>query len=106
MKYLLYFIIGGTIVSLVTYLASRGQGLFAAFIANLPVITVTTFITVYLTAGSQAVINYAKGLLLMLFPWLFYIICVILLTSKIGFPLALFIGLTGFFILSILILYL
>jgi len=38
MKYLLYFFLGGSVVSLVSYFANHSKGLIAAFFANLPVI--------------------------------------------------------------------
>ena len=67
-KYILYFLIGGFIVSAVTYLASHAKGLQAAFIANLPVVTVITFLTIYFESDQRAIVSYAKGLIIMLFP--------------------------------------
>jgi hypothetical protein len=58
MKYLLYFLVGGTIVTIVTYFASHAKGLIAAFFANLPIITFITFLTIYLESGQNAVISY------------------------------------------------
>ncbi len=102
-KYILYFIIGGTVVSLVTYLAGHAKGLLAAFFANLPVITFITFLTIYSEAGEKAVIEYAKGLIIMLFPWLAYIFSIIFLTQKLGLMTSLALGLGSYFILSYLI---
>lgn len=102
-KYLFYFIIGGTIVSLVTYLAGNAKGLLAAFFANLPVITLITFLTIYSEAGEEAVVEYAKGFIIMLFPWLAYIFSVIFLTQRLGLMPSLFIGLASYFILSYII---
>jgi len=82
MKYFYYFLIGGTIVSIVTYLASHSKGLHAAFVANLPIITLLTFIMIYLESGQNAVISYAQGLIIMLFPWLAYIFSIIILTKN------------------------
>lgn len=84
-KYLFYFFFGGIIVSTVTYFASHAKGLFAAFVANLPVITLITFFTIYLESGQKEVISYAYGLLIMLVPWLAYIFAIIFLTPRIGF---------------------
>ncbi|MBE0426269.1 MAG: DUF3147 family protein [Nitrospirae bacterium] len=103
MKYLLYFLIGGTIVSLVTYLASHAKGLLAAFFANLPIITLITFLTIYLESGHNAVISYAKGLIIMLFPWLAYIFAVIFLTNRLGFFASLSIGVSLYFLIAYLI---
>ncbi len=85
MRYLFYFVIGGAAVSLVTYLANQSRGLTAAFVANLPIITAMTFTLIYLQSGQKAVLSYAGGLIVMLFPWLTYIFSVILLTPRLGF---------------------
>ena len=105
-KYIIYFLVGGTIVSVVTYLASHAKGLLAAFVANLPVITLITFLIIYFESGQKSVISYAQGLIIMLFPWLAYIFSIIFLTNRIGFITSLVIGvflylLTAFLIISI-----
>jgi uncharacterized membrane protein (GlpM family) len=105
-KYLLYFLAGGVVVSVVTYFASQAKGLLAAFIANLPVITLITFLMIYSDSGQKAVVSYAEGLIIMLIPWLAYIFSIIFLTKKVGFIPSLIIGfffyLTfAYFILSI-----
>jgi len=105
-KYIIYFLVGGTIVSVVTYLASHAKGLLAAFVANLPVITLITFLIIYFESGQKSVISYAQGLIIMLFPWLAYIFSIIFLTNRIGFISSLVIGvflylLTAFLIISI-----
>jgi uncharacterized membrane protein (GlpM family) len=102
-KYIIYFLIGGTVVSLVTYLAASAKGLLAAFFANLPVITFITFLTIYADAGEKAVVDYAKGLLIMLFPWIAYVFSIIFLTQRIGLIPSLAIGLASYFIFSYLI---
>lgn len=102
-KYVLYFFLGGTVVSLVSYFASHSKGLIAAFFANLPVITLVTFIIIYFESGREPVIEYAKSLLIMLFPWLSYIFSIILLGPKIGILPSLVIGLISYFLFSLLI---
>lgn len=102
-KYILYFLLGGTIVSLVCYFASHLKGLIAAFFANLPVITLVTFIIIYFEAGEKNVVVYAKSLLVMLFPWLIYIFSVIILTPKIGVIPSLLTGLGAYLIFSYII---
>jgi hypothetical protein len=102
-KYFLYFLIGGFIVSLVTYFASQAKGLLAAFFANLPVITAVTFLTIYLESGQKAVVSYAEGLIIMLFPWLAYIFTIIFLTDRIGFVPSLIIGISLYVLLAYLI---
>ncbi len=102
-KYIFYFLVGGIVVSTVTYFASHSKGLIAAFFANLPVITFVTFLTIYFESGCDAVILYAKSLLIMLLPWLIYIFAVVLLSSKIGVPVSLITGLIGYLIFAFLI---
>jgi uncharacterized membrane protein (GlpM family) len=102
-KYLFYFIIGGTIISVVTYLANHAKGLLAASIANLPVITLITFLAVYTESGSNAVISYAEGLLIMLIPWLAYIFSVIGLSNRLGFIPSLLLGVSLYLLIAYLI---
>ncbi|OGW38277.1 MAG: hypothetical protein A2Y97_04645 [Nitrospirae bacterium RBG_13_39_12] len=102
-KYFLYFLIGGFTVSLVTYFASQSRGLLAAFFANLPVITAVTFLTIYLESGQKAVVSYAEGLIIMLFPWLAYIFTIIFLTDRIGFFQSLIFGIFLYILFACLI---
>ena len=81
-------------MSIVTYFASHARGLLAAFLANLPVVTMITFLTIYFESGQKAVVSYAEGLIIMLFPWLAYIFSVIFLTKKAGFVPSLIIGIS------------
>lgn len=102
-KYTLYFLAGGTVVSVVTYFASEAKGLLAAFIANLPVITLITFLTIYFESGQTAVVSYAQGLVIMLLPWLAYILSIIFFTKKAGLIPSLIIGITLYICLAFLI---
>ncbi|MDH5201804.1 MAG: DUF3147 domain-containing protein [Nitrospirota bacterium] len=103
LKYVLYFLVGGAIVSIVTYFASHARGLLAAFIANLPVITVITFLTVYFESGEKAVVPYAEGLVIMLIPWLAYIFAIIFLTHRLGFIPSLVMGMALYFLIAFII---
>lgn len=62
-KYALYFLLGGTIVSVSTYLGSQGKSFLAAFASTFPAITGVTFILIYLNGGNEAIVSYAKNLL-------------------------------------------
>jgi len=104
LKYLCYFLVGGTVVTVVTYYASHSRTLFAAFIANLPAMTLITFLMIYREAGEAAVVPYAKGLLIMLVPWLLYIFAVLILTPRIGMVPSLLTGLTFYVAIAYLIL--
>ena len=102
-RYIIYFLLGGSLICVVTYFASQAKGLPAAFFANLPVITLITFLTVYHESGRKEVITYAKGLIIMLPPWLAYIFAIIFLTHRFGFIPSLIIGISLYFILAYLI---
>ena len=81
---IVYFIIGGAIVSAVTYFGSHAKSQMAAFIAFLPSISVITLCTIYFASGTNEAVSYAKNMLILLPPWILYIICVILLLPRIG----------------------
>jgi len=100
MRYLVYFLVGGFVVSAVTYLAGHARGLTAAFLANLPVMTLITFLTIYYQSGQPAVMAYANGLLIMLFPWLAYLFSLILLSPRLGVVPSLGIGMIFYLALS------
>lgn len=94
---LLYFLIGGTVVALVAYFGSQGKGLFAAFIANMPVITVITLCIIYLNNSADVAASYFKGLLILLPPWILYVISVIFSLPRLGLVPSLAIGLFLYF---------
>src|SRR3989449_8531872 len=73
MKYTLYFVIGGTVVSLTTYLGSLGRSWLAAFITTFPALTGLTFILMYLNVGVEPTVPYARNLLYFVVPWLAYV---------------------------------
>src|SRR5208283_1806583 len=103
LKYILYFLIGGMVISVVTYFAGHGRPLIAAFLANMPVITLVTFLTIYHEAGQKAIVPYAKGLVMMIFPWLAYILAIIVLTPRLGFLFSLTTGFTIYVIFALII---
>ena len=89
MKYALYFIIGGTVVSLTTYLGSLGKSWLAAFVTTFPALTGLTFILMYLNAGVEPTVPYARNLLYFVIPWLAYVGFDLLTIDRLGFGLAL-----------------
>ncbi len=104
-KYILYFLIGGTVISVVTYFASHARTMVAAFFANLPVLTLITFLTIYYEAGQKAVVPYAHGLIIMLFPWLAYIGSVIYLTPRIGVIPSLLLGILLYLAIAYIVIF-
>ncbi|MCC6324401.1 MAG: DUF3147 domain-containing protein [Candidatus Brocadia sp.] len=99
-NFVFYFMLGGGIVSTVTFLGSQGKGLLAAFVATFPTMTVLTFALIHGKAGQSATLDYAKGLLFMTPPWIFYVICLILLLPRWGFLKSLIVGVLTYMILA------
>ena len=100
-KYVLYFLLGGTIVSLSTYLGSQGKSFLAAFASTFPAITGATFILIYLNGGNDAIVSYAKNLLWFVPPWIVYVVFMIAGIPRFGFwpamvgSLVLYLGCVG-----------
>jgi uncharacterized membrane protein (GlpM family) len=80
----LYFVIGGLVVSLVTYFGSQGESQLAVFIAFLPATTLITLITIYLGGGTGAAVSYARSMLILLPAWVLYVLGVIFLLPRLG----------------------
>jgi len=101
MKYAMYFLLGGTIVSVSTYLGSQGKSFLAAFASTFPAITGVTFVLIYLNSGNDAIVSYAKNLLWFVPPWIVYVISMIAVVPRVGFwpamvgSLALYLGCVG-----------
>lgn len=100
MKLLFYFLVGGLVVSLVTYLGSTGKSLLSAFVATFPHITLVTFILIYLNGGAEHTLPYARGLLLFAPSWLAYVATFAMLLPRMGFWTAL-LGSLGVFFLGV-----
>ena len=100
-KYVLYFLLGGTIVSVSTYLGSQGKSFLAAFASTFPAITGATFVLIYLNGGNDAIVSYAKNLLWFVPPWIVYVVAMIAAVPRFGFwpsmigSLALYLGCVG-----------
>lgn len=103
LKYLIYFILGGLIVTLATYFGSEKKGLIAAFFAMFPFVTAFTIFTIYSAAGNEAVAYYVKGLLLLTPAWILYLIFVLYLLPKYNFWISLAIGVTIYMIIASII---
>jgi len=100
MKYALYFIIGGTVVSLTTYLGSLGRSWLAAFVTTFPALTGITFILMYLNAGVEPTVPYARNLLYFIVPWVIYVGFYILTIDRLGFWLTLTLAVALFIVVS------
>jgi uncharacterized membrane protein (GlpM family) len=79
-----YFVVGGAIVTAVTYFGSHSKSQIAAFIAFLPSISVITLCTIYFASGTAEAVSYAKNMLILLPPWVLYVVGIIFLLPRIG----------------------
>ena len=61
-----YFVIGGLVVSVVTYFGSQGKSELAVFIAFLPRTSLIIVCTIYFAGGTGAAISYAKSMIILL----------------------------------------
>jgi len=102
LKFLLYFIIGGLAVSIVTYLGSHGKGILAAFVALFPAVTIITFYLIYLNSGVETTLSYAKGLLILTPAWLLYVGVIIVMLPRYGFGASILSGVLLYITASLL----
>jgi hypothetical protein len=85
LRYGLYFVIGGIVVSVSTYLGTKGEGFLAALASTFPAITGVTVMLIYLNGGQDATLIYAKHLLWFVPPWLAYVGFMIIALPHLGF---------------------
>jgi len=85
MKSVMYFVLGGVMVSLSTYLGTQGRGFLAAFVSTFPAITGVTIVLIYLNSGHEHAYVYAKHLLWLLPAWVVYVCVLILTIHRVGF---------------------
>jgi len=76
-------------VSLTTYLGSLGKSWLAAFVTTFPALTGITFILMYLNAGVEPTVPYARNLLYFVIPWLAYVGFYLVTIDRLGFWFAL-----------------
>jgi hypothetical protein len=80
----LYFVLGGTIVTFITYFGTQGKGLLAAFIGFFPSITLVTLFTIYLKSGVGATVSYFKGMLFLIPAWVLYALAMVFILPRWG----------------------
>jgi hypothetical protein len=85
MKSVMYFVLGGVMVSVSTYLGTMGRGFLAAFVSTFPAITGVTIVLIYLNSGIEHAHIYAKHLLWLLPAWVVYVCFLILTIHRLGF---------------------
>jgi len=103
LKYLIYFILGGSIVAVATYFGSEKKGLISAFFALFPFITTFILFTVYSEAGLDAAASYTKGLLMLIPILILYLVCILYLLPRYGFWVAITSGIIIYTILALII---
>ena len=91
--YLFYFLIGGTVVTVVAYIGGHGNGILAAFVASLPVLFFLNVLIMYRNGGVAASITYTKGSLLFMPTFACYAALTMWLLPHLGMPRALVLGL-------------
>jgi hypothetical protein len=87
-QYLLYFLVGGSIVSLVAYLVNQGHQLLAILVGNLPVLFLLNIILAYRFGGATSSITYAKGALVSLPFFIFFVLIILFVLPRINTPAA------------------
>ena len=92
--YVLYFLIGGTVVSAVAYVGTHVDGKTAAFVAGLPVLFIINMLLLYQNGGINAGLSYARGALLYVPVFVACVGLTMFLLPRIQMPLALVAGLS------------
>lgn len=98
-KYVVYFFLGGALVSISTYLGSHGKGFFAALASTLPVISGMTFILIFLNAGTGPTVSFAKNLIWLSPPWLAYVFTMMFGVPRFGFAVSFGMAMTVYLVL-------
>ena len=95
---MVYFVLGGALVSVSTYWGSHGKGYLAAFASTLPVISSVTFILIYLNAGTDSTVSFARHLIWLSPAWFVYVILMMVGAPRMGFWVAFPISLVLYFV--------
>lgn len=98
-KYVMYFFLGGTLISVSTYLGSHGKGFFAALASTLPVISGMTFLLIYLNAGAGPTVSFAKNLIWLSPPWFAYVLTMMFGVPRFGFAVSFAMAMTFYVLL-------
>jgi uncharacterized membrane protein (GlpM family) len=104
-RYVLYFLVGGFVVTAISVLAERGYPLLAGIVAIFPGITLVSFYFIGKYAGDAAVALTAKSCLLSIPVWIPYALTIVWLSPRIGTNKALIIGTFIFTLLAFVLVY-
>jgi uncharacterized membrane protein (GlpM family) len=89
----LYFVLGGAIVTLISYFGTQGKGMLAAFIAFFPSISIVTLFIIYFNSGVGATVSYFKGMLFLIPAWVLYALAMMFVLPRWGIVPSVIIGL-------------
>jgi uncharacterized membrane protein (GlpM family) len=92
LKLFYYFLIGGSLTSAIVFFGARGKGMLAAFLTNMPCLTLLAFYLIYREGGNSAVNKYVNGFLYTIPPWILYILAVWFLCPRFGVVPSLLVG--------------
>src|SRR5919109_2181228 len=84
-KGVMYFVLGGLMVSVSTYFGTMGRGFLAAFVSTFPAITGVTIVLIYLNSGTDIAATYAKHLLWLVPAWGSYGCILLVGVPRLGF---------------------
>jgi len=100
-NYLVYFLVGGGVVTVVVALAEAGSPFLAGIALLFPALTVVSFFFIGAEIGAAAAIDSAKSVVAgTIVAWFPYIITFILLAPKWGVPKALAAGIGVFIVIA------
>lgn len=106
LKLLIYFLVGGSMLTMVTYFGTKDKGILAAFIAMFPAVVTMSIITIYSEAGSALVLDYIRGLLILSPVWIIFLLCIYFFLPKQGLLVALGAGTLVYMLVAVLLIYL
>jgi len=93
LQYFIYFLIGGTVVTVVAYIGSRSNGFLAALVASLPILFLLNVLLMYRNGGVTTSLDYVRGSLLFVPAFVCYATLTVWLLPRLGIPEALLLGL-------------
>jgi uncharacterized membrane protein (GlpM family) len=101
-RLIIYFITGGLFTAVIVALEESGKRTLSGLVTLVPVFTLVAYFFIGQTAGSTAVSQHAKWVLLgTLVSWVPYMLAVAYLSPKIGSHNAILAGLGIFFVLAL-----
>ena len=100
--YVIYFIAGGALVTLVAYLAGRGNPLLTVLVGNIPIMFLLNIFLVYQAGGVSSSLAYAKGVLSLLPIFILFVILTLWLLPQLGMPKALLPGMAVYLVPAVI----